>query len=97
MGLTDPDRPFTPLGAVKDADLDTAIADADMDSSIELPGEAAPLSGQNLISTLSAGVGSSQQHRQSATQQLDTWSNQPFYYDGLAVGSKRPRFCSFHI
>ena len=54
---------------------------------IELPGEANPLTAESLIATLAAGVGSSQHHRTASTQQLDTWSTQPFYYDGLAVGT----------
>ena len=56
-----------------------------MADAIELPGEANPLTAESLIANLSAGVGASQQLRQVATQQLETWSTQPFYYDGLAV------------
>ena len=56
-----------------------------MASVIELPGEANPLTAEGLVANLAAGVSTSQTHRHSATQQLDTWSTQPFYYDGLAV------------
>jgi hypothetical protein len=61
------------------------MATFNMDNPIELPGEANPLTAQGLMTTLAAGVGASTQHRNSATQQLETWSEEKYFYEGLAV------------
>ncbi|KAI9747746.1 MAG: hypothetical protein M1815_003928 [Lichina confinis] len=51
-----------------------------MDTAVELPAAANPLSLQTLFSTLAAAASSDQQQVQSATQQLDNWETEPRYH-----------------
>ena len=56
-----------------------------MDTAVELPAAANPLSLQTLFSTLAAAASSDQQQVQSATQQLDNWETEPRYHHLLQV------------
>lgn len=61
-----------------------------MSFAIEVPGDAAPLSLQELCRTLHAATSSSDHvQRQAAGQQLATWESQAGYYSSLQV---RPLF-----
>lgn len=56
-----------------------------MNGAIELPGEAAPLTPQQVYLALQSAT-SYQQHRiQTGTQQLQTWESQSGYYSILQV------------
>ncbi|KAI9744571.1 MAG: hypothetical protein M1818_002100 [Claussenomyces sp. TS43310] len=52
-------------------------------AAIELPGEAAPLSGHQVYLALQSASSSQQQFIQTGTQQLQTWESQPGYHSLL--------------
>ncbi|KAL8830763.1 MAG: hypothetical protein Q9170_005590 [Blastenia crenularia] len=54
-----------------------------MNFSIEVPGEAIPLSMQNLYQTLTAASSTNPQQIKAGTQQLQNWERQPGYYSSL--------------
>lgn len=54
-----------------------------MSFTIEVPGEANPLSIQTLFHTLAAASSSDPQQIKSGTQQLQNWERQPGYYSSL--------------
>lgn len=56
-----------------------------MASTIELPGEANPLTLQNVFNALTAAAGTTQQQVQTGGQQLQNWEKQPGYYSLLQV------------
>lgn len=47
---------------------------------IEVPGEANPLSPQNVLHALVLAASATQQQVQTGTQQLQNWEKQPMYY-----------------
>ena len=52
---------------------------------IELPGEANPLSLQNVQNAIALAASSTQQRIQTGTQQLQNWEKQEMYYTFLQV------------
>ncbi|PGG96510.1 hypothetical protein AJ80_09816 [Polytolypa hystricis UAMH7299] len=54
-----------------------------MTSMVELPGEANPLSRQNVFNALVSAAGTTQQQVQTGGQQLQNWEKQPNYYSLL--------------
>ena len=56
-----------------------------MDSAIELPGEAAPLTPEQVFLALQSATSHQQNFIQTGTQQLQTWESQPGYYRLLQV------------
>ncbi|KAL8935914.1 MAG: hypothetical protein Q9216_005196 [Gyalolechia sp. 2 TL-2023] len=54
-----------------------------MNFAIEVPGEATPLSLQNLYHTLTAASSTNPQQIKSGAQQLQNWEKQPGYYSSL--------------
>lgn len=56
---------------------------ANMSFAIEVPGEAIPLSLQNLYHTLTAASSTNPQQIKSGAQQLQNWEKQPGYYSSL--------------
>jgi hypothetical protein len=57
-----------------------------MANAIELPGEANPLTAQNLFNALAAAASSTQQQVRIGTQQLQNWEKQNGFYLLLQVG-----------
>lgn len=56
-----------------------------MNGAIELPGEAAPLTPQQVYLALQSASSYQQQRIQTGTQQLQTWETQRGYYSILQV------------
>ncbi len=56
-----------------------------MSFAIEVPGEAVPLSFQDLGKALEAGISSDHNQRQSASAQLAEWERHPDYFPALQV------------
>lgn len=56
-----------------------------MVKAIEVPGEANPLSPQNVLNALVLAASSTQQQVQTGTQQLQRWEKQGMYYPFLQV------------
>jgi hypothetical protein len=56
-----------------------------MNNAIELPGEAAPLSPQQVFLALQSASSGQQHLIQTGTQQLQTWESQSGYYSLLQV------------
>lgn len=52
---------------------------------IEVPGEANPLTPQNVLNALVLAASSTQQQVQTGTQQLQNWEKQGMYYPYLQV------------
>jgi hypothetical protein len=61
-----------------------------MATPIELPGEANPLTVQNLFNALISAASSTQQQVQIGTQQLQNWEKQDGYYPLLQVSVRMP-------
>lgn len=59
---------------------------------IEVPGEANPLTPQQIYQVLQSATSSQQQSIQTATKQLQTWETQRGYYSLLQVGYLLPLF-----
>lgn len=59
-----------------------------MNDVVEVPGEANPLTAQNLLNSLAAAASSVQQQVQIGTQQLQHWEKQIGFYPLLQVGHK---------
>ncbi len=59
---------------------------------IELPGEAAPLTPQQIFQALQNAASSNQQMIQTGAQQLQTWESQEGYYTLLQVWNSFRRF-----
>jgi hypothetical protein len=59
-----------------------------MNFSIEVPGEASPLTPQEVFFALQQASSSDQQRIQSGTKQLQTWETQQGYYSTLQVNDK---------
>lgn len=58
-----------------------------MEGAIELPGEAAPLTPQQVLMALKSASSHQQNLIRSGTQQLQTWEGQPGYYSLLQVST----------
>jgi hypothetical protein len=56
-----------------------------MNDAVEVPGEANPLTAQNLFNSLAAAASSVQQQVQIGTQQLQHWEKQLGFYPLLQV------------
>jgi hypothetical protein len=56
---------------------------------IELPGEANPLSHRHVVDALVLAASSTQQQVQTGTKQLENWERQPLYHAMLQVFSAR--------
>lgn len=56
--------------------------------SIEVAGEANPLSLQNVVNALVLAAGSNQQQVQTGTKQLQNWERTPAYHGFLQVSSE---------
>mgnify|MGYP000910480897 CR=1 FL=1 len=57
---------------------------------VELPGEANPLTLQNVFNALVSAAGNTQQQVQTGTQQLQNWEKREQYYSLLQVRSIYP-------
>lgn len=60
---------------------------------IELPGEANPLTLQNVYNTLVSAASSTQQQVQTGTQQLQNWEKEANYYSLLQVRQSNLDLC----
>jgi len=60
-------------------------SDSEMSFAIEVPGEAAPLTPQQVYHALQSAGSSQQLSIQTGTQQLQTWETHPGYYSLLQV------------
>jgi hypothetical protein len=52
---------------------------------IELPGEASPLTHRHVVDALVLAASSTQQQVQTGTKQLENWERQPLYHAMLQV------------